>query len=153
MVKRGRPPGSLTLAKKEKIDRFISEIKRGNFIKTAAALAGISDSAVFGWIKTAKSSENKKELNQFEKQCVEFRDRFLQADAEALDRHIQFIITDDDWKARQWFLLHRYPDIFRPEVIKFEGDIKTENTVKADPTLIKALGDALVSLRSGTTSG
>lgn len=153
MAKRGRPP---VLQNQIVIDNIIGNIEKGYFVETSAALAGISRSAFYNWLKLAKEArrkvEKKKEgeLTSLEKQMMEFAERVQKAQANAEKMLLEKIDKSRDWKAVAWRLEHLLPEKYTERKIfegSFEGEIK--ETQKLDEKQLKTLGDLLVSYYTG----
>lgn len=83
---------------------IIEALRRGNYLETAAALAGVSRSTVFAWLKEGESETGRPELKGFAEDV-----RRAQGEAEA--RLVETIDTaaTDDWKAAAWRLERSAP--------------------------------------------
>lgn len=77
----GRPP-ALT---PDTRDRIVSAVRAGNYLTTAAALAGVSTSSVYRWLEKAEEPGSRKEYR-------EFRDALARARAEAEARVVATIM-------------------------------------------------------------
>lgn len=114
MAGNGRPT-KLT-PKKKKI--IIEAVERGNYIETAAALAGVSKSTVYNW-KTRGEQELERlekypeaEVSKKEKPFLDFLDAYTRALAVAEDLDVQNIneAAKEDWRASAWKLERRNPE-------------------------------------------
>lgn len=69
-----RRKGPKTLLTPKVADRIVQEIRNGQFLAVAAALAGVAPNTVSGWLAKGEKGDE---------QYREFYERFLQAEAEA----------------------------------------------------------------------
>ena len=99
--------------KKKKI--IIEAVERGNYIETAAALAGVSKSTLYNWKNRGERELERLEKypeaeeSQTERPFLEFLDALTRAMAVAEDRDVQIIdkAAEDDWRASAWRLERR----------------------------------------------
>ena len=96
---RGRPL-TLTSAVQR---RICSAIEAGNFVESAAQLAGVGRSTLYRWLSLADSDD---------KQYRDFRDALLTARAKAEARAVAVIVKSGrrSWQSAAWFLERSFPD-------------------------------------------
>jgi len=81
----------------------IAEAMRGgNFLETAASLAGVSVSSVRNWLREGNRRDATPEL-------AEFARKVTQARAEAEISDLNHIRNDPSWQAAAWRLERRHP--------------------------------------------
>lgn len=110
----GRPT-RLTPSVEKKV---IKALKDGNYIETAAALAGISKSSIYEWLKRGAREIQRLEdnprarLKKEEEPFVRFSDAVEKAQAMAEARDLSLIgqAAEGDWKAAAWRLERKFPD-------------------------------------------
>lgn len=86
----------------QKAELIVKAVRAGNFVETAAALAGLSKQTVYGWIRAGARSRKGK-LRDFWTQIRE-----AQAFAEARDLQELATAGANDWRARAWRLERRF---------------------------------------------
>lgn len=111
MAGRGRPT-KLT-PKVENV--IVAAVERGNYIETAAALAGVSKNTLYDWLK--RGAREAERLDRFpdekpdkkEKRYMDFSDALTRALAVAEDKDVQNIdkAAEEDWRASAWRLERR----------------------------------------------
>lgn len=77
-------------------DRIVSSLAAGNYIETAAALAGVSKQSVYEWLKVGAQAStdvtNRKttlaKLTQHQRDCIEFSDAVAEAQAQSEVRDV-----------------------------------------------------------------
>ena len=141
MATKGRPT-KLTPKKREII---IEAVERGNYIETAAALAGVSEATVYNWRNRGKRELERlekypdAEISKTERPFLEFLEAYTRALAVAEDLDVQNInkAAKDDWRASAWKLERRNPkkwgkkerlDANLQHTGKDGGPIETEST-------------------------
>ncbi len=82
-------------------ETIISLVRRGNFVETAAAFAGVTARTVRNWIAKGKRRD--------QPVFAEFRRRILQAKAEAEIQDLDKLSRDPAWQAIAWRLERRNP--------------------------------------------
>lgn len=105
----------------------LEAISRGCYATEAAALAGMSENALYVWLK--KGAELDDDGNPIYPPYHEFYQAFQLARARNIDARLKSITEqgDKDWKAHAWYLERVYPNKFgRKERI----DIGTEEPIK-----------------------
>lgn len=113
--------------RKEKINRTIIDtiamaVRGGNYIETAAALAGIHKDTLYDWLKKEERGGLYKEFSDSIKKAL--------AESEARDVLIIGEAGKNQWQASAWRLERRFPDKWgRKDKIeaKIEGTVKTSN--------------------------
>ena len=109
--KGGRPPSY----SEDKAQVILDAVKGGNFLETAAALAGVDVKTVRNWIKygirEAERWERGEEPNDKFAPMVKFAEDFraAEADAEATAVSRIQLAGVTDWKAGAWFLERKFP--------------------------------------------
>jgi hypothetical protein len=99
---RGRP----SQFNQERATRLIQAVRGGNYLRTAAAFAGISYSTLRRWLLKADDPEAPPEYVVFKEELEKAR-----ADAEvAALAKVQKAASEGDWRAAQWFLERSFPD-------------------------------------------
>jgi len=88
----------------ERVTRLRDAFVAGNTIRTACAMAGISDKSFYRWLKEAEHAPEGHELR-------EFRDTVKRAKAVAEHRNVMAIqkAAQKDWRAAAWFLERTRP--------------------------------------------
>jgi transposase len=88
----------------ETSDRICTAIKRGNYIETAAAVAGIHKDTLYEWLKRGRREED-----GIYHEFVEAIDLAL-AEAEAKALKTIEDASADHWQAAAWRLERRFPE-------------------------------------------
>jgi len=111
----GRP----TELNEETLEAILKNIRRGMPIRTAVAIAGISESTYFNWMKRGNDEQfrqNKGEKpNPKEQGFLEFLESATRAREEAKGAHIAVISNagaSGDWRASAWWLSRQFRDEF-----------------------------------------
>ena len=110
----GRP----TKISEERAGKIIRAVRAGNYIETAAALAGINKSTLYAWMKRGAAemdrleSDPKAKPKKSELPFLDFSNAINIALAEAENRDIEAInaAIHDDWRAAAWRLERKFPD-------------------------------------------
>ena len=110
----GRP----TKINEERAEKIIRAIRAGNYIETAAALAGINKSTLYAWLKRGAAemerleSDPKAKPKKSELPFLDFSNAVDMALAEAENRDIEAInaATKEDWRAAAGRLERKFPD-------------------------------------------
>ncbi|MGV7002492.1 hypothetical protein ACWA2C_28040 [Priestia megaterium] len=97
---------------------IIEAVERGNYVETAAALAGVSRSTLYDWMRRGAREADRldkfpdEEVDPKEKPFLDFSDTLTRAMAVAEDKDIQNInkAAEEDWKASAWRLQRKHPD-------------------------------------------
>jgi len=86
--------------------RICSAIEGGNFVATAAQLAGVSRATLYRWIALADTDD---------KQYRDFRDALLTARAKAEARAVAVIVKAGrrSWQSAAWYLERSFPGDWR----------------------------------------
>jgi len=86
--------------------RICAAIEAGNFIESAAQLAGVGRSTLYRWLALADSDD---------KQYRDFRDALLTARAKAEARAVAVIVKSGrrSWQSAAWFLERSFPGRWR----------------------------------------
>lgn len=129
----GRPPGRPPKLTPEVMDVVVNAIAAGNYMDTAAALAGVDKVSLYRWIK--KGANATRGIKR------DFYKRVTEAMARAEARGVTgiSIAAQKDWKAAAWLLERRYA--------KRWGK-REEHTLKGDPKAPLATGLAIKVLPS-----
>lgn len=114
MAKTGRPKKLTPKIKKA----IIEAVERGNYVETAAALAGISKTTLYDWMKRGAREADRldrfpdEEVDPNERPFMDFSNALTRAMAVAEDRDVQNIdkAALEDWKASAWRLERRNPE-------------------------------------------
>jgi len=111
--KRGGRPSALNDLVQEKI---VSSLRRGSYVETAAALAGVSKQTLYDWFKRGNRElerVNKGEKpNKNEKKFVMFLDAAYKAMAEHEDECVERLGIagkSGDWRVDAWVLERKFP--------------------------------------------
>ena len=108
----GRPPKF----NQETLDTIVRAIRGGNYVETAAAMAGVSKSTLYDWLKQGARAKTGK--------LKEFSDAVNQAQGEAEARDVLTIggAAKLDWRAAAWRLERKFPDRWgRRDTMKHTG--------------------------------
>lgn len=103
---------------KQIIDTIVMTIRGGNYIETAAAMAGISKDTLYDWIKKADGRGGL---------YKEFSDAIKKALAESEVRDVLLIgeASKTQWQAAAWRLERRYPTKWgRRDFLDFKGEVR-----------------------------
>lgn len=97
----GRP----SLLTDEVQERIVAIVKGGSLIETAAAVAGVSRSAVYRWLERGADGEEP---------YAAFADAVAQAKAEGMARNVTLVARAGakDWRAAAWLLARQDPDVY-----------------------------------------
>lgn len=106
----------------ETCHKIIQALEAGNYRKTAAALAGVSEPTFYSWIKQAKEQKTGKK--------VEFLKSVKKAEEKAKAYHLQQIrkaSENGSWQASAWYLERKFPDEWgRREKVEMDANVKSE---------------------------
>src|ERR1700737_4296067 len=96
--------GRSALLTRERADKIIAAIEAGNWLVTAAGLAGVTAKTVRNWLKRAEEPDAEPEF-------IEFADRFRAVQAEAENQLVVAVKNGAavDPKCAQWLLEKRFP--------------------------------------------
>jgi|1048.fasta_scaffold00018_10 transposase len=129
----GRPPIELTA---ELQDLIVGALKAGNYIETAAALAGIHHDTIREWVKKGRRGDPRYEA---------FADAITQAIASAEARDLAVIgkAAGEYWQAAAWRLERRFNDRWgRKNDVSLSGKngappVKMELVIDLDGTSVE----------------
>lgn len=131
--KRGRPPrpvGRPSKISKELMKVIVEAIEEGNYVETAAQLAGVSKPSLYAWLKKGHAKEC--DL------CIEFLNAVNQALSKAEDDDLKNIKrhAQRDWRASAWRLERRSPTRWGHKTqiapAEIKDDSKTINEIIAE---------------------
>jgi len=95
-------------------DQIVRAVKVGNFRKSAAEIAGVTDRSIRNWLKRGAEYDKAIEAGEIpawpaDDQFSAFRRDLLQAEAEFENSLVQNIVSAgaDDWRASAWLLERR----------------------------------------------
>jgi transposase len=125
----GRP----TKLDAERQERIVLLLRQGNYVETAAALAGIDKTTLYDWLRRGMRARDlaaaDKEVEERELPYAEFSHAIERALAEGEAFHLSIIAkaaSEGVWQASAWTLERRYPDRYgRRERIEHAGSIDT----------------------------
>ncbi len=103
--RRGRPPGTGKLDE-AMIERICTAIAAGNYLKTAAALAGVSPGTASAWITMGKRDDSPEIYRLFASEVQKAR---AIAEARAV-QHIMRAAGEGQWTGSAWYLERTNPD-------------------------------------------
>lgn len=110
----------------EAMDAILLATKAGATVKIAAAAAGVSDSAIFAWVRRGEEAEerrlNGERINRNDARCLKFVKRLREVKGKAVVRNLA-IITDaakKDWRAAAWLAERMAPDAFGKAAINMQ---------------------------------
>jgi transposase len=125
--------------------KIVEALKMGNYIETAAALAGINKTTIYEWLKRGARELERVENNpnakirKDEERFVVFSNAVKKAQAEAEQRDVLIIAkaSQSDWKASAWRLERKYPQRWgRKDRLDYEAKVTQEN-VNRDELVIE----------------
>jgi transposase len=125
--------------------KIVDALKMGNYIETAAALAGINKTSIYEWLKRGARELERVENNpnarirKEEEPFVKFSNAVQKAQAESEQRDLLIIAKagQTDWKASAWRLERKYPQRWgRKERLDFEAKVTQEN-INREETIIE----------------
>lgn len=95
-----RRPGRPSKLTDERVQRLLTAIQAGNYIETAAEVAGIGKSTFYRW------------MNADEPEFREFREAVKKAEAEAEARDVGMVrvAARSTWQAAAWWLERKFPE-------------------------------------------
>lgn len=145
---RARPStmGRPTKFSEERAEKIIRAIRSGNYIETAAALAGISKTTLYSWLKRGAAEGDRLEADpkakplKSELPYLDFLDAVDIALAEAENMDVQAITAaaSEDWRAAAWRLERKFPDRWgRKDRLQAE----VENKGQVGLNLVVSYGD------------
>jgi transposase len=125
-------PKKYTKLSPKLIQRIVLYLRRGNYVETAAAAAGISKVTLYDWIKKGARLRNgkKEEFTDEEKLLIRCSEDIDQAVALAEDRDVNIIheAAETQWQAAAWRLERKHFARWgRKEKIEHSGKIETPN--------------------------
>jgi transposase len=102
------------MARKTKLDavrqkKIVEALRDGNFVTTAANLAGVDDDTVHRWVKRGREEAAEGQQTIY----TRFVEDFDRATAEAESTHVAVLkaaARDGEWRASSWWLERRFPD-------------------------------------------
>jgi transposase len=112
-------PGRPTKLTKAIQDEIVRQLRLGNYIETAAAIAGIHKSTLYDWLKRGARSDEKDD------RYARFSDavKKAQAESEAFDLAVITRAAQQHWQAAAWRLERRFPDRWgRRDHIQHSGE-------------------------------
>jgi hypothetical protein len=123
--------------------KIIQALEAGNYRKTAAALAGVSESAFYKWIEKGTTNKSGK--------YVEFVESVKRAEEKAKAYHLQQIrkaSENGSWQASAWYLERKhYKEWGRKQQVDMTADVKSEIKGKVEHDIVKLPDDP--ELRAG----
>lgn len=106
----------------ETCHKIIQALEAGNYRKTAAALAGVSERTFYSWIKKAESHKTGK--------YVQFLQSVKKAEEKAKAYHLQQIrkaSENGSWQASAWYLERKHPQEWgRRQQIDMDAQVKAK---------------------------
>ncbi len=99
----GAPVGRKPALTPEVHEKIVAVVKGGSLIETAAAVAGVSRSAVYRWLERGRDGEEP---------YAAFEQAVAQAKAEGESRNVMLIARAGakDWRAAAWLLARQNPE-------------------------------------------
>lgn len=139
------------------IKLICDSVRKGNYIETAAAAAGISKQTLYSWLKAGAREEDPL--------AVEFLDAYKKAEAEAEAANVNMIRTwaRKDWKAAAWMLERKNPDkwgrrdritanVNHSGSVDKHEELTIKQQIQADPATIELISE-LYSRRKNISMG
>ena len=127
MSNAGRP----TKINEAMIDQIAEAVRRGNYMETAAAYAGISKPTLYDWLKRGAKekqrveSNTKNRIRESERLFVEFSNAIKTALADAEMRDVGVITNaatvEGVWQASAWRLERKFPDRWGRKKLELSG--------------------------------
>jgi hypothetical protein len=148
-----RPRGTPTLLTPARHALVVDMVRRGNFLRAAAAAAGVAERTVYQWRERGEADHAADVPSVYRA----FAEDLAAADAEAEMRLLAMIdgsAVDGDWKAAAWILERRWPDRYsrRSEMGIFganRGAVQVDMTVaapNAEETVMRFLAERATAL-------
>lgn len=113
--------------------KIVDAIAEGNYLETAAALGGISETTFYRWMQEGEQATGGAKH--------EFREAVKRAEAEAESLRVGRISKagkDGNWQADAWYLERRYPEKWGKRLTELTGPnggpVQVEATHKPDLT-------------------
>ena len=116
-------------------NKIVTAIRMGNYIETAAAVAGINKTTLYDWLKRGErekqrvENDSRKKIRKSEAIYVEFSNAVEKALAEAEARDVMLIskAANTQWQAAAWRLERKFPDRWGRKVIEHRGSLEVKN--------------------------
>lgn len=110
---------------------LITAISLGAPRYVACAKTGLDEKTLRNWLDRGVTDDDGNPVDQRPdvEEYVEFRLKFLAAEAEQEQQMLASITSDEDWKARAWYMERRYPDRYNQKTkLEHSGEV-TANVV------------------------
>lgn len=110
---------------------LITAISLGAPRYVACAKTGLDEKTLRNWLDRGVTDDDGNPVDQRPdaEDYVEFRLKFLAAEAEQEQQMLATITSDEDWKARAWYMERRYPDRYNQKTkLEHSGEV-TANVV------------------------
>ena len=111
------------------VDAICSMVERGNYLDSAAVVAGVSPARIKQWMEVGKEEFDRREADEFPKQSldlfVELYDRVLTAQMQAEVALVDIArekAEEGDVRAVGWILERTRSDRFGKKSVKVSGD-------------------------------
>jgi hypothetical protein len=106
---------------------IVASMREGNYLETAAALAGVTKWTVRNWIRRgAKEAKRRRAGEALDAEGALFADFFTsveKARAEAEADDLAAIRSDGSWQARAWRLERRHPARWGRQTVEHQGTV------------------------------
>lgn len=125
--------GRKLLCTPEIVAKIAAHVRVGNFWETAAALAGVSKSTFWGWIKIAREAQHPPAV------LTELLESLTREEGTAEALHVQNLMTwrGRDWRASAFFLERKHRDRWgKVERVEQRNVDKNDNDVPAGGVLL-----------------
>ena len=109
----------------ELVAAVCESLRKGNYVETAAACAGITARSLRAWMAKGHDARKRKVTNRYRR----FLDAVERAQAEGESQHVEAIVEarSEHWQASAWWL-----ERTRPERFGRRDKVLVENTVREE---------------------
>jgi hypothetical protein len=122
-------------------DIIVGAIQGGNYIETASALAGISKTTLYAWLKRGaryeQAKDDGKEPDKDDERFYEFYQKVNQAMAFSEANDVQNLdnMSKNNWVISAWRLERRFPERWSRRVVDRHGE--TNEPININVKIIK----------------
>jgi transposase len=99
-------------------DRIVNALRAGNYVETAASLAGVGRASIYRWLDRGRSAIEREEagetLSDDDQRYAEFAHEVDEARASAMARNVTLVNTaaQTTWQAAAWWLERTNPQMW-----------------------------------------
>ena len=140
---RGEHIGAPTKLTPELVDKLVSYLRSGNYVKVACRAVGISPQLLSQWLDRGVSERPE------DAAYADLRERVQLARSESEARNVAIIATAarESWQAAAWLLERQYPDRWGRPSVRMRDDITPEAAALPEPDDVFTEVDELAAAR------